>query len=140
MARYAGTNAVVEITDSGGAKTVGVLRSYQLPALQRARVDVTGVADSFAFTLPGRFQQTEFRYTEVWDPLDTTGPTIDALILSGEQVTIKVTTTDGTAPVNTSFTGRVADAIPSEASGEAGLFRDVVIVTNSAMSHAAPGP
>ena len=80
MARYAGTNAVVEITDSGGAKTVGVLRSYQLPALQRARVDVTGVADSFAFTLPGRFQQTEFRYTEVWDPLDTTGPTIDALI------------------------------------------------------------
>ena len=139
MARYAGTNSIVEVTDTGGANTVAVLRSYTLPPRERSRIDVTGVADLAAVTLAGIFQISEMTITEVWDPIGNT-PDFDTLIETQEVVSVKVTTTNGTDSVNSDFSGRVAALTPSEASGEAGLFRDIVIVADTKMTHSTPGP
>jgi hypothetical protein len=142
--RFIAKGALVKVIASGDGTTmltVGLCTGATPPAMERALIDLTAMEDTTAIAATGIEQLSEFSFTELHDPEDTSDDAIDTLYGSGDsvkwQLILATKTAVGTTKTWTKdFTGKVFAIVPESVDGGTGTKRTVKVTRDGAITDA----
>lgn len=129
--RFIAKGALVKVNASGDGTTmltVGLCTSATPPAQERALIDLTAMEDTVAVADTGIEQLSEFAFTQLHDPADSTDDALDTLYGSGDSVKWQLVYATKTAVATTKtwtkdFTGRLFAIVPEGVDGNTGTKR-----------------
>ena len=140
--RYTGKGALVKVNSSGDGTTmltVGLCTSATPPAREKSLIDLTAMEDTVAVAASGIEQLSEFSFTSLHDPSDTTDDALDALYASGASVKWQLIIATLTAVGVTStwtkdFTGVLFAITPATVEGGTGTPRTCKVSRTGAIT------
>lgn len=140
--RFTGKGALVKVNSTGDGTTmltVGLSTSATPPSQERNLIDLTAMEDTIAVAATGIEQLSEFTFTSLHDPTDTTDDALDALYASGAsviwQLVIATVTAVGTTKTWTkAFTGKLFAITPAAVEGNTGTPRTCKVTRDGAIT------
>lgn len=140
--RFTAKGALVKVNASGDGTTmltVGLCTSASPPAQERALIDLTAMEDTTAIAATGIEQLSEFAFTSLHDPSDTTDDALDTLYASGDsvkwQLILATKTAVGTTKTWTKdFTGKLFAITPESVDGGTGTKRVCKVTRDGAIT------
>jgi hypothetical protein len=140
--RFTGKGALVMVISSGDGTTmltVGLSTGATPPAQEKSLIDLTAMEDVIAVAASGIEQLSEFSFTSLHDPSDSTDDALDALYVSGAsvkwQLVITTLTAVGTSKVWTKdFTGVLYAITPATIEGSTGTPRTYKVSRTGAIT------
>lgn len=140
--RFIAKGALVKVNASGDGTTmltVGLCTAATPPAQERALIDLTAMEDTVAVAASGIEQLSEFSFTHLHDPADSTDDALDALYASGDSVKWQLVYATKTAVATTKtwtkdFTGVLFAITPEAVDANSGTKRTCKVSRTGAIT------
>lgn len=136
MAKTTGNGTIVKVDHDGDATytTVGCTSAATVPGRMFSKVDVTCFENTLEQFKAGIEEDSQFVFTQVWDPTSSNHQIIDNLA-GGDPVNWQVVVPFAT-PQTATFAGWVQGYTPSELTPKGNFTRQVTVQRTGAISWA----